>query len=189
MLNPMAEPASTWTPSPVEAALSDGSQIRTDGHRAEIVGPDGTVMVRYEAGSATIVASGDLRMAAPEGAIQIEARDGISMTTDGALRQDVGELDVRARVGRVAIGMASAFVRSLETTGTHAVQRFERYEVDATRIVEKARDVLREVEDVTETRAGRMRLIVRGLTSMASKRTSIQSEEDTSIDGRRVLLG
>ncbi len=63
------------------------------------------------------------------------------------------------------------------------------YELRAERIVERAKDVFRTVDRLLETRARRARTVVERLLELSARRTVITSEEDTRIDGRRVLLG
>jgi hypothetical protein len=45
------------------------------------------------------------------------------------------------------------------------------------------------VVDLAQTRVGRARTIVSSLFTLQTQRTVIQSKEDTSIDGRKILLG
>lgn len=63
------------------------------------------------------------------------------------------------------------------------------YELRAERIVERATDVFRTVESLLETRARHLRAVVSRTLELAGRRTSITSEEDTRVDGKRVLLG
>ncbi len=81
-------------------------------------------------------------------------------------------------------------IADLATTTTKAFAvATERYELSATRIVEKARDAYRDVSDLAQSRLGRVRTVVAGVYSQRARRTVIKSEDDTSIDGRKVLLG
>jgi hypothetical protein len=59
----------------------------------------------------------------------------------------------------------------------------------AERVTERARDSLREITDLAEERAGRVRAVVRGVYALTSRRTVMASEDETSIDGSRILLG
>lgn len=88
-----------------------------------------------------------------------------------------GDLVLAADAGRVVIRGAEA---SIEVG---------KLEVHAARIVERAAEVYRDVESLLHTRAGRVRTLVRGALDLLAGTTHIASEEDTSIDGKRVLLG
>jgi hypothetical protein len=63
------------------------------------------------------------------------------------------------------------------------------YELRAERIVERATDAFRTVEGILETRARHARAVVSRTLELFGRRTTIASEEDTRIDGKRVLLG
>ncbi len=64
-----------------------------------------------------------------------------------------------------------------------------RFELQAGRIVESAGDVYREVQGLLQTRAERVRTLVRGAYQVLAKRAQVVAEEDASLDGKRVLLG
>ena len=94
----------------------------------------------------------------------------------GALaRMVAGRVDVVSREVRVSANTVSTTARKIETTTERAVLR--------------AKEVVQEVAELLETRAGRLRTLVRGALSVRSRVTTMKSEGDTSIDGKRVLLG
>jgi hypothetical protein len=62
-------------------------------------------------------------------------------------------------------------------------------EINAERVVERAKEVYREVDGLLQTRAGRLREIVRDTYRVLARRVHIAAEEDTTVDGKRVLLG
>jgi hypothetical protein len=64
-----------------------------------------------------------------------------------------------------------------------------RIELRADRILERARDVYREVEDLLQTRVGRARTIARAAYQVFANRVNVAAEEDAALDGKRVLLG
>ena len=75
------------------------------------------------------------------------------------------------------------------TTASSLVQNVERFELTATRLVERTRDAFRDATELAQTRAGRARTLVKGAFALYSRRTALASTEDTSIDGSKVLLG
>lgn len=171
-------------------SLPDGSSVRRQGSAAEICDPAGRVVVRYEAGSATIIApDGDLSLAAPRGSVRLHAGRDLELQADGVLRQRGGEIDVHARIGRLTVGVATVLARSIETTATQLRQRAERYEVEAAQVIERSRCSLREVRELARQRVGQMCTIVRQEYTLDARRTVLISTEDTHIDGKRVLLG
>jgi hypothetical protein len=64
-----------------------------------------------------------------------------------------------------------------------------RIELRADRILERARDVYREVEGLLHTRAERIRTLATGAVHLFGKRVNVLAEEDAAVDGKRVLLG
>ena len=62
-------------------------------------------------------------------------------------------------------------------------------EVNAERVVERAKEAYREVEGLLQTRSGRSRQIVKDGYQVLAKRVQIAAEEDAALDGKRVLLG
>ena len=77
----------------------------------------------------------------------------------------------------------------VRTTADAAVTTVGRLEVEASRVVEHAGDAYRHVEGLAELQAGRARTLVEGSYQVVAERATIQSDEDTTIDGKRVLLG
>lgn len=130
--------------------------------------------------------------------------DEITTASGAVARSDGNVIEVRSPTGRlVATYDAERDALSIEgaahlelstaksiTIDTEALRmRVGSYELSAGRIVERSTDVFRTVERLLETRAKRARTIVDRLLELSARRTSITSEEDTRVDGKRVLLG
>lgn len=182
--------------------IEGGGSVSVRGKTAEIRDPEGRVLVRFEDGAAEIVApSGDLRLSAPEGRVVLESGREVVLSVGAnkdapqlrigtsAVEVEADRVEVKSRVGRVVADQASVLAHRLTTTATSLTQTVERFELTATQIVERARDTFRETTELAQTRAGRVRTIVQDLYSLYSKRTALQSEEETSVDGKKVLLG
>lgn len=150
--------------------LADGATVHVEGGAAaEIRDREGRLLVRYENGAAEIAApSGDLRLAAPGGRVVIQAGTDIELGATGEVAVKAERLLTRVRV---------------------LAQHAERLEVSAGRIIERAREAYRDVEGLLQSRAGRVRAVVEDAYHLQARRTSIASKEDTSIDGKKVLLG
>jgi hypothetical protein len=107
------------------------------------------------------------------------------------LRVAQGDLTLAA-AGRILLRAGSEVVTTAEvvrTTASLVVESAGRRELVAERVVERASDVYRQVSGLLQTTAGRARTLVEGDHDLCAGRTSIASDEDTSIDGKRVLLG
>ncbi|KYF76632.1 hypothetical protein BE11_41125 [Sorangium cellulosum] len=77
----------------------------------------------------------------------------------------------------------------IATTAAHIAATAGRMEIQAERLIERARDAYREVDGLLQTRARRARSLIREAYQLVSERTSMVSKKETSIDGERVLLG
>jgi len=164
-------------PEFVELSLEGGGSVVVAGREATILDAKGRVVVRYEEGRAEIFApQGDLVLAAPSGKVKLCAGTDIELEAQGDLKQKAG-------------GEASLSATRISRTASHLVEQAERIEVTATRLVERTRDAYREATALMETRAGRVRSLVDDVFALISRRTTLTSKEDTSIDGKRVLLG
>jgi len=183
-------------------ALPDGGAVTVREGVVEIEDAEGRVVVRYAGGSAEISApAGDLTLAAPAGRVRVRAATEVEIgagpeATAPQLRVGVVEtrleterVEVKAESSHVVTGQATVVARRIATTATAIVQNVERFELTATRLVEKTRDTFRDASELAQTRVGRARMIVKDAYSLYSRRTSLTSTEDTSIDGSKVLLG
>jgi hypothetical protein len=150
--------------------LADGATVHIlGGAAAEIRDREGRLLIRYEGGHAEIAApSGDLRLIAPQGRVLIQAGTDIQLDAPGEV-----------------MVTAERFFTKVRTLTQHA----DRLEISAGRIFEKAREAYHDVEELLQTRAGRVRALVEDAYHLQARRTSIASKEDTSIDGKKVLLG
>jgi Protein of unknown function (DUF3540) len=204
--------------NPPETALADGSVIRARDGGAEILDPAGRLVLRYENGAVEIAApTGDLTLAAPSGKVIVRAAGDVEIEAARDVRQRAGRsVEVlagrgasasRLRVGaggtavetprlqvsavktEVTSGEATITAGRITTVASRLTQQVEIFELTATRLIEKTRDTFRDAADLSQTRVGRARTIVKNLYALYSGRTAMVSEKDTSIDGTKVLLG
>ncbi|MBI4699557.1 MAG: DUF3540 domain-containing protein [Deltaproteobacteria bacterium] len=197
--------------------LSDGARIEVREGAAELRDPQGQLLMRYADGQAELCAPrGDLTLSAPEGRVilrsgmdvQREARRDVTQRAGRRLAVQVGtgvpaqlsiqpkqmrletdRVEVEAKTGQAVVGTATVVARHISTTASTLAQSVERYELSAQKIVEKARDAFRDVAELLQIRAGRARTLVQDVYALYSRRTVMASKEDTSIDGKRILLG
>ena len=184
-------------------ALPDGGAVTVRDGVVEIEDPEGRIVVRYAGGSAEIAApAGDLTLAAPAGRVLLRAASDVEIAAGpdaatapqlriGVLetRLETPRLEVKAESSHLVTAQATVIARRIATTASSLVQHVERYELTATRLVEKTRDSFRDASELAQTRVGRARIIVKDAYALYARRTSLTSTEDTSIDGSKVLLG
>ncbi len=182
--------------------IPGGGAVTLRGDAVELTDAEGRVVVRYANGSAEIAApSGDLTLAAPSGRVLVRAAEEVAIAVGGEAgapqltvgaaetRLETERVSVKAEESRLVTGQASVVARRIVTTASVLAQTVERFELTATRLVEKTRDAFRDASDLSQTRVGRARTIVKTAFSLYARRTSLTSSEETSIDGSKVLLG
>ncbi|MFO0586871.1 MAG: DUF3540 domain-containing protein [Polyangiaceae bacterium] len=165
--------------------LTDGASVRVlGGAVAEVRDVEGRLLVRYENGRAEIAApAGDLVFSAPTGRVVLQAGTDVVIDASRDLTQSAG------RKSSLEAPQISAAGERILTTAKVLTQSVERLEVSATRLFEKTRETYREARGLVQTRAGRVRAVIEDAFSVTSNRTTLTSKEETSIDGKKVLLG
>ena len=127
---------------------------------------EGRLVARFRDDCIELVAARQLRLTAAE-SITIDAPDVITRAERAEFR--CGE--------------------SLAVNAPRADWAIGRWELRARRVIERARDMLTNVESLLETRATSLRQLVDEDAELRAGRTTMQSREETRIDGQRVLLG
>ncbi len=202
---------------PAEAALTlaDGTRAIARRGGLELRDPEGRLLLRYTDGQAELsVPRGDLVLAAPHGRVRIQsgqdvaveaerdvvwsAQRSIQASAGSRARLELEPESVRLSTRALEVdAVKSSFTgettqlvaRSITTTAERLATRVDHYELEAHQLVERAHTAYRDVADLLQTRLGRVRAIVRDVYALRSRRTVMVSEEDTSIDGERILLG
>lgn len=197
--------------------LTTGERVLVSSTAAELIDAEGRMMLRYEAGVLTLAApAGDVVFAAPSGKIVFEAGQDIAFSASRDVVQRAGRavslaagddarsrmsvdragaeiasprLDVRATVTRADVGEATVTATHARTTVATWSIVAERFELSATRIVERAQDAFRDVAELAQTRVGRARTLVRDVYALYTRRTTLTSKDDTRVDGKRIHLG
>ncbi len=160
----------------VTATLSHGA---TPGARVEVLrvtDAQGRLLFEHNAatGTTVIVApEGDLELRAPAGKVRISAAEGLELEA-GAVRARVGDVTVEGR------SLTATFDRVRQVVGV--------LETRAERVLERAKNVFREVEELSQTRAGRLRLVAEKAVHVMGQRALIKAKEDVKVKGDKVYL-
>ncbi len=176
--------------------------VRARGGALEIAPATGDLHLSAPAGRIRLSAQADIeieskRDIALRGARKVEVRAGVA-DTDLPARLVLDErtaaltgrrVELRAALARLVAGRADVVSRDVRTSADTITTSAKKIETTTERAIFRAKEVLEEVSDLLETRAGRLRALVKGALSVRSKVTDMKSEADTSIDGKRVLLG
>lgn len=209
-----AEPPSIASPDGATARVVDGGLELADAEgrllvryvdgTAEIAPPRGDLRIAAPHGRVQITAGLDVAIeASRDVTVSAERSAETKIVGAGADRQLASrfrvdakgatiaapELEVRSRRARITAGLAEAVVREIKTSATRIETAATTMETQAERISVRAKSMAEDVAELLETKAGRIRSLVRGAFTLRSKSTSLKSKDDTAVDGRRVLLG
>ena len=184
---------------------------------AEAPAPELTVE-RGDGCTRIVIAEGDLELSAPSGCVRIAGAEGVSIGSerdvevrarravaieshDGErarsglrLDGDAAELSagvLAARAARLAVlaEEVTAFATRLDARIDDVRQRAERIEVRTVELIEHARDSYREIEGLSQTRAGRIRLVAASTLSALAERAKLKAKSVFAIDGESIHLG
>jgi hypothetical protein len=103
-----------------------------------------------------------------------------------------GDLELRAERGRVRLSGAEGVDiegKHVNVTAEHLRQAVGVLETQASRILEKARDVYRDVEGLSQLRAGHVRIVAKQTLRALADRVRLKAKKDAKIDGEKIFLG
>ncbi|MFO0616721.1 MAG: DUF3540 domain-containing protein [Polyangiaceae bacterium] len=126
----------------------------------------------------------------PEGDLAVHAPNGnIDLVAGGRVAIQSKSLDVSAERAELKLkDVAFAGLRFAAKLGEITIAG-ERIETRAERIFERARSVFRTADDLAQLKAGRARTVVQGSYALRSGHTTLESKQETKIDGAEILLG
>jgi hypothetical protein len=204
---------------PASLVAPDGASARVVSGAIELRDAEGRLVARAGEGRVAVhvveALEGDLVLRAPAGRVRIEAGLDLELeaardvTTKAAreLTLKVGRGEPQLEIGPkrtelrgealalgakaldLAAGTIALAARAVSTKAYEARHDVSRWEVHAGRAVERARESVREVSGLAQSRFGRATTVVSELFAVRAKRTEVASTDDTVIDGRKVLLG
>jgi hypothetical protein len=147
-----------------------------DAEVLRVVDAEGRLLFEHNTGTrVTVIVApeGDLELRAPRGKVKIVAAEGFVLEAPS----------VHAKVGEARVEG-----RSLSATFERVKTAAAVIETSAGRILERAKNVYREVEELSQTRAGRLRLVAEKTVSLLGQRAVVKAREDVKIKGDKVYL-
>lgn len=193
-----AEAVKLAAPRGEELGLDDGSVARVADGAIEICAPDGKVIFRYRDGEAELLSpTGTLKLSAPAGGIVLDAATDVEIRAARDVVQRPGrrfavdspQVDVKTKTGKLTAGKLSLVAARVALGVDWMASRVGRYELDAEQLTQRAKDAALEVSDLLTQKVGRMRTRVLGIHTLRSRRNVMRSDDDTVIDGSKILLG
>lgn len=186
-------------PSPIQAPIQRldteaGASVTRicdrDGERLIVRDASDRMIVEIDAttGRTVVHAQGTLSFSAPQGDLEL-ASGGAVRVRGERIELASDRLDVQAKKAGLALG-------DLAYAGTRLLAKLDDVRIHATRIestverlFQKAKSVFKTVEDLEQTRAGRVRTIVSGALYMKGETTTMEADGDVRVDGATIHLG
>ncbi|MGE0790280.1 MAG: DUF3540 domain-containing protein [Sandaracinaceae bacterium] len=154
-----------------------------------------------------IATQGRLRLRARRG-VEIDGGDSVSLTSEGPveLRSERGEdastvrldaerttlrsslLDAELTEAAVKAKEARLVIGTIRTVAQRIRERAETVERSAGTIVERAKEMYRETEGLSQTRAGRIRLVAEQTFHALGERAVLKAHEDVKVKGKKIYL-
>jgi hypothetical protein len=189
---------------PSGAERTEGVIEASDGSRAELIGSqddeerlvlkdrDDRVLFEYVPSTSRCVVhvpTGDLVLKTDEGNIELDSAE--SITLRGQRGVDVETEALRAHASRADVDVEETNLRAhvIQSTVHRLLQRVDVLETTAGRVVERARETYREVEELAQLRAGRIRQVADKTFHVFGARTLLKARKDVKIKGDTIHLG
>lgn len=158
---------------------------------------------------------GDLELCADAGRVTLRARDGVRIETEEGVEVDAGHavvlqsaagrsrlkldgdaaelraglLEAKAARLRVLAEEAHAVAVRVDTEIERLKQKLDVVEIDANRIVQNAKNLYQTVEDLAQTKAGRLRMVAEGSFHALAERAQLTAKKVFRLNGERIHIG
>jgi hypothetical protein len=165
---------------------------------------EGALIFEHLPGKSVVHVADDLEIKAG-GRVAIEGAEGISLRSDGPVKLESRETALhldrdRARItselvetdaqrADLKIGEINLVARTMRTAIHRLRERVEHVERNAGRVVERAREVYVEVEELSQTKAGTLKLIAQEALTIFGGSTTVKAREDVKLKGEKIYLG
>lgn len=200
---------------PIEVTEQDGARVvrvydtehrllfehLPDEGRSVVHAPAGTLTLRADAGDVEIDAARRVRIRGQEGvelqsprSVRLGAEeDGADDGSRIALGRREAQVDsplLRGQVDRAELlaNHASLTARVSDTVVDLLRTRAGVVDTQARRVLERAREVFRDVEELAQTRAGRVRMVAESTFRVLGDRAFFKSRRDMKLKGKRIYL-
>lgn len=172
-----------------------------DERRSVVHAPAGTLTLRADAGDVEIDAARRVRIRGEEGVELLSPRHvSLGAERDGAedgsrldLRRGEAQIDsplLRGQVDRAELlaDHTSVTARVSDTVADLLRTRAGVVDTQARRVLERAREVFRDVEQLAQTRAGRVRMVAESTFRVLGDRATFKARRDMKLKGKRIYL-
>jgi hypothetical protein len=179
---------------PLLTGLDDGESREMEPVRAFT--PQGRLLFEHfpQSGKSVVhVTSGDLEFRVGAGAIHLVARDGVHLRSENAAQASAisvtpasvnvsgPRIQAAAREAHLCAGSAQVVLKAFNLIAEKSSSVVGVVEIKAERILERANVVQREVRDLLQTRAGRIREIAKTTYQLLAQRAVVKAQEDLKL--------
>lgn len=136
------------------------------------------------------VDSGKTVLSVQEGDLDLRSEKG-SIKLDAAKHIELNSPQFSVQSGKANIDLADAQYQGVRFTASVSQTRLFLGKVNSTvgRLVEKAKNVYRQVEQLNQLKSGRMRTLVKGSYHLKGESINQKADKDVCIDGDKINLG
>lgn len=189
------EGGSVWRVKDREGRLIFEHTIAEGGAQKSVVHLDHDLDVRA-AGDISLAAGGKVSIEGGAGAA-LRSAAAVELASEGSAvrldreraRVEATILETRADRAELTAKDASLVVGTLRSAIHRIRENADIVERTAGRVVERAREVYREVEGLSQTKAGRLKLVADTALSLLGTSTEVKAREDVKVKGEKIYLG
>jgi len=163
---------------------SDRSRVIMGSGSLDVDAPQGDI--RFSAGGRIELASRCVEMIANETAGAAESRFSL-----GQFRTELqsASLNIKYAQNKLELDEVDYLGKKLVTRVSRAKLSWGRVETLVDTLIQKARTSFTTVEELSQTKAGRMRMLVSGAFRLKAERAKLKTDKNIDIDGERINLG
>lgn len=127
------------------------------------------------------IPEGDLDICAEKGSIRLQASKDIELNSK----------QLSMETGKAEFNVVDASYQGLRLAASvaHTKLFLGKLQSNVGRLIEKAKNVYRQVENLNQLKAGRMRTLVKGSYHLKGENINQKAEKDVRIDGDKINLG
>lgn len=115
--------------------------------------------------------------------------DEIALTGRRGVALEAPKISLTGLLGEARFGGLSLFSRWCDVRAERISSVAEIWNRTIGRLSERIRDSYRTIENTEQTKAGRIRTVVKERFSVASKHADVNAEEEVKLDGKKIHIG
>jgi hypothetical protein len=147
-----------------------------------------SVLGREQRDAAVLALPGGVELSSQAGNLSIQAK-AFDLKAGVQVSITSPKIDVTAFESEIKVLKLRAWFDALETQAINAKFAFQNLTTSAGRLLQRVRESFRWIEEVDETRAGRVRVKVEGAYQLQSRHATIHASGVVKVDGEKIDLG